>query len=100
MNKPLTKTERKFLVFKKCQEGLSYGEACKEVTQELSHLDRMSKEKRVKKKMEKNVLCPKCCKPNYISFHELKKHKMIDCKFCGHKFVNSQYAGVEKEDDK
>lgn len=47
-------------------------------------------------KMEKSVLCPQCCKPNYFQFHELKKKKQVECKFCGHKFLNGHYAGEEK----
>ena len=47
MNSPLTRTERKILVYNKCKEGLTYEEAYKEVEKELAYLDKMSKDKRV-----------------------------------------------------
>jgi len=46
--------------------------------------------------MEKAVLCPKCCKPNYFKFHDLKSKKEIVCKFCEETFLNPYYAGNEK----
>lgn len=54
--------------------------------------------------MEKSVICPKCCKPNYFNFHDLKRRKKISCKFCDGRFVNPHYAGDEtkqngKEED-
>ena len=40
-NQPLTRTERKILVYKKCKEGMSYNQACNELKRELAHLTNM-----------------------------------------------------------
>jgi hypothetical protein len=50
-------------------------------------------------RMQKPIICPKCCKPNYYSFHESKKHRHIVCKFCEHKFLNSDFEGSKTEDE-
>lgn len=43
----LTRTEKKILVYNKMkQKGLSYDEACKELTQELDYLETKPKKKR------------------------------------------------------
>jgi len=55
-NKPLTRTERKILVYNKCKQGKSYTEACKEVSKELDFLEKLASKKRGRKK-EKTRAC-------------------------------------------
>lgn len=53
-NKPLTRTERKILVYNKMKRGLSYEEAYNEVEGELSRLDKMNNDKRIKSRKKEN----------------------------------------------
>jgi hypothetical protein len=46
----LNKTERKILVYNKVKQGLSYEQACEEVSQELAHLKELTKKQREEQK--------------------------------------------------
>lgn len=50
----LNKNERKILVYNKVKQGLSYEQACEEVSQELAHLKELTKKQREQKENDGN----------------------------------------------
>jgi hypothetical protein len=52
-NRPFSKTEMKLLVFKKIQRGMSYSQACREVSDEIENIIQNSKVKKGKKDTNK-----------------------------------------------
>ena len=53
--KPFTKTELKMMVYRRTQQGMSYDQACKEVSELIKQVKQNKKDgKRDRKKVEKN----------------------------------------------